>query len=381
LPISESSSRQTLIRSLVGGAAIVLAFAAVHGGQVSDNFGRTQWEDHEFIHHNRTNIHSITDCFTKASRWPGLYRPLSTNLYYYLGDQWFNNNIHVYHAINVAFYLINALVLFWICRFLVPEWWALAPPVLWVSRYTHVEVVSNTCEFQGLLAAFFTLLSFGLFIRARIENRTHIMILSVAAFLLALLSKETTVVLPGILLAFCLLYDRDSVWKCSRWHIGAAAVWGLLFAAAFYGHSAGFKYDFSPGNIGTNLAAYLLVFSNLLTYPITNVVMDAQVAATAEHWISRLAVLGLATAAGVYAILHTKLNGKYNDRMRPLAFGLLFFIGAATPYLVLQGRLFMRYSYLPHAGLAIAVTIILRELALFVWGTGRRLRPHPRPPS
>jgi hypothetical protein len=356
----------------VGLVAIVLAFAAVHGRRVADNFGEYQWEDRKFIRHNQVYVHSVGDCFTQRPLWNGLYRPLTTNLYYYLGRQLFDNRIQVHHAINIIFYLLNGFLLFWICRRFLPGYWAMAPPVMWVSRFAHVEVVCNSCEFQALLAAFFVLSSLGLFVAARVKARVGLMVLSVVFFGLALLSKETSVVLPGILIGLALLFEKRSAWKHYLWHAAVVAVWIVLFIAVLKGVTdakpTGFLYDFSPANLSVNLGGYMLVFLNLLTHSLDSVVMVSGVAAMAENWFMRVAVLGLGLISSLYAVFHRRWKGKFHVSAQLITFGLLFFFCAAAPYVILEGRLFMRYSYLPHAGLAIVAGVVLREVAWLVCG-------------
>lgn len=325
-----------------------------------------------FIAHNQQNISSLADCFTVHPLWFDVYRPLTTNLYYYLGRLWFDSDVRIFHAVNVAFFLINALLLFWISRKLMPGWWAVAAPILWVTRIAHTEVLTNSCEFQILLATFFSLLSLGLFLQARTSNRSWMLVASVAAFALALLSKEVAIVIAGILIAFGLLYDRRRAWRRYVWHAGVAGLWALLYFGVYKqitsGDPSGFVFSWSPGNLSTYLTAYFLLFSDWLLYPLKSVVMDPSVAILAAHWSVRIAVLVLLAAALVYAVLWRRLDRRHRDWMRPVAFGLLFFVCAAAPHLILDGRLFMRYSYLPHAGLAIAGAALLGCAGRFVVG-------------
>src|ERR1035437_2716368 len=76
------------------------------------------------------------------------------------------------------------------------------PAVLFASRLAMVEVVLHTCEFQGLLYVFFTILSVDLFVRSRKSESSWPLTLSALAFCLALLSKELAIVLPALLIVY-----------------------------------------------------------------------------------------------------------------------------------------------------------------------------------
>ncbi len=368
LPNTPSTGRQARLEITIGLLLIVLAFAVVHGPGAVDNFSLYQWEDGKFINHNRVFIHSVGDCFTERPLWGGLYRPLTTNLYYYLGRKLFYNRIEDHHAINIVLYLLNGLLLFLICRKFLPGYWAIIPPVLWVSRYAHVEVVCNSCEFQALLATFFALLSLGIFITARARKRSGLLLVSVLFFVLALLSKETSIVLAGILTGFALLFEKPAAWKHYLWHPAVAVVWVFLFVTVFKGvtenQTTGFIYNFSLANLSMNLAAYLLSFSYLLTHSLDSVIMVSGVASLAQNWLIRLVVLGMGFTVGAYTLLQNRLKGYQSTTIRVIAFGLVIFFCAAAPHVILERRMFMRYGYFPHAGLALAAGVILRELFL-----------------
>ena len=364
----EASRRRPRYHLIVAALVIVLAFGLVHGSRVRDNLGVAHWEDMDFIRHNASNVHSLGDCFTERPLWPGLYRPLTTNFYYYMGRVLFANNIKVHHAINVALYIANALLLYLICLRLLPSWWALLPPVLLATRYSHVEVVLNTCEVQTLLSVFFMLAALRLFMTARSEPRTGpgpAYVLSLAAYALALLSKETALVLPALLAAYGMLYDRRRAWPYYLPPAGLALAWVVLYFALFRGvtdhEPTGFAYRYGPGHVLTGYAAYLLTFGNLLTRGLDNLAMVRPVTRIAGTAAAQAALAAGAAATAAYFAMRALRPGPGREIARrarcapdALAFGFAFFLVALAPYIILGSRLFMRYGYVGHAGLAIA---------------------------
>jgi hypothetical protein len=343
------------------------AFAIAHGPRVKANYREFQWEDREFIQHNARAIQSLWNCFSKSSVWPGLYRPLTTNLYYFVGRQFFSNQIEVHHLINVAMYLANGFVLYLICLNLFPHPWAFLPPIIFVSRVSHVEVISNTCEFQSLLSIFFTLLALHLFIASQTRAKRLLEMLSIVAFGLALLSKETAVVFLFLLPAYGWLFDRQFSWRRYLAPILASALSTMLFVVLLrhvVGHNRPpLAFDASLSNVVRNYSTYLLAFSNLLTYKLQSIVMVPLVANLASTRLAQLCLSVLAGTSAVFFLIHHRLRGAYIAPARTFVFGILVFVIGAAPYVILSGRLFMRYSYFGHAGLAISSGVVLREVA------------------
>ncbi|MGD1048899.1 MAG: hypothetical protein ABR899_09155 [Candidatus Krumholzibacteriaceae bacterium] len=358
-----------LLRRNAAAALLVIAtaFVVVHGPRVGANFHETQWEDAQFLRHYETAIQSLPDCFTRMSVFQGLYRPLTTNLYYFAGEKLFGGRIEVYHAISVVVYLANGFLLYLICLNLLPGLWAYGPPIIFVSRFSNVEILRNSVEFQSLLSTFFVLLALKLFIESRARGRWLFGLLSMAAFGLALFSRETAAVFPALLVVYGWLLDRQfSVWRYLVAILAACLLIGL-FALAFLSvvnHTkAPLTYDVSFSNIVRNYSAYLLAFMNILTYRLQSVLMVPAIYDLSSALWMRTALTVLFGACAVFFVIQRRLRGRYADSARVFAFGLLLFAIVTAPYVVLHERLFMRYGYFGCAGLAISSGILLQEIA------------------
>ena len=361
----ESFSRH---RTLVVCLLIAAAFAAAHGGRVKAGFHRYQWEDRIFIDQNDRSIHSLADCFTKTSVWPGLYRPLTTNLYYFLGRHLFSSRIEVYHVISVVFYLANAFLLYLISLRLMALPWAALAPLIFASRLAHAEVVTNSCESQSLLSVFFTLAALYLFMKSGARRNWLFQALSLAAFALALLSKETAVVFPALVIVFGGLLDAQLSWKRYLSTTLAAGLCIVIFVLAWKRiagyQDTGLHFNVSFSNIVGNYSAYLLSFSDFLTFKSPSVVMTPAVSGIASTQTARIVFIILTAAAVAFFFLgHQTLKGELAAAARVFFFGLLFFLIAEAPYVILAGRQFMRYAYLGHAGLALSAGVSARAIA------------------
>jgi hypothetical protein len=224
--------------------------------------------------------------------------------------------------------------------------WALLVPILFASRLANVEVVTHSCEFQSLFSVFWALLCVEWFIEQRFRW-------SVVAFLLALASKETAIVIPVILIAHGLLFDREGKRRPSLrdfrllGHLAVAGLWTATLLA-FHDGATGFRYDLTPSNVLGNLAAYLLAFCNLLVWPLEDWVMPASVSAAA-NW--RVIQVGGAVLMALCLVSFARAG-----RARIVAFGFAWFVIATLPSAIFAGRLFMRYGYFGYAGLSIAAS-------------------------
>jgi len=349
-----------LIALLIITASMLLS----HSSNIINNFSQFQWEDRLFFCHNQTTIHLLWDCFTKPSLWPGLYRPLTTNCYYFFGRLLFENTIEVYHSINLLFYLINALLLFFISLRFLPPYWATLPAVLFASRFAHVEVIQNTVEFQSLLSVCFSMLGILFFIHGRLSHRKLLYVFSSISLMLALFSKETAVVVPLILALYCWLFDNRKEWKLYLIPFVISIIWLLLFITLFRGVSGyqptGFKYLFSVSEVFYNYKFHLVDFSNIVTLNMDNIVAPEKVILYAKSGVAS-ALFILLFVLSCFA-MHSPNWILRAGAVQKISFAFLFFIIATAPFAVLYGRLYMRYSYFGHAGLALFLSIIIFEI-------------------
>ena len=330
-------------------AVTIAGLALAHGRRLLVNFGQLQWEDAVFFRYTRDHVHSVLDAFRLPGPYPGLYRPLTTNLFYFVGRHLFGESVAGYHVVILTVFILNAILIHRIAFRLLPSRWALVAPVLWASRLANVEVVTHTCEFQGLLSATGVLLAVDWFAADRPAR-------SAAACAVALLAKETAVVLPLMLLAYHLTIERQR----ARTFAGPVAVSAIWTAIAILRPHAptGFGYDVSPANVLDNVSAYLLTFSNALVGPLRapqDWVMSGRVRQLAAHPATQIAVAVL--IAAYLATLGRRAPGprRPGDCGR---FGVAWFLLAIAPVALLRDRLFMRYAYLAHAGLALAACAV-----------------------
>jgi hypothetical protein len=368
----------------LGVALVLAAFALAHGPRVVRNLPKWHWEDGRHFHHNRQQIHSIADCFFEPSAWEGgaeaTYRPLSANLYYFAGRSLFGNDIEAYHAIDALTHVANGVLLFLLCRPLLPGLFSLIPPVLFVSRRAHGQDFEYTSNFDTLSYAALSLLGLLLFVSARRRERRLPEALAVGAFGLALLCKEAAVVWPAILTGYGWLFDRTSVRRkyVAAWVV--AALWLVCYREMIHllypSGTPGFGFDLTPKGLLTRYAAYLLSFLNVLVPDVdpekAGWAIPPHVSALAATTPMRVAMACLVAAAAALMVAARWRPARVGQSGRAAAFGLAWFLAGTSPFAVLADRLFIRYTYFGHAGLAIAAGAVASAVTQSLLELGAR---------
>jgi hypothetical protein len=355
-------------RSLaLGTVVVVAAFAAVHGPHFARNLPKRHWEDGRHFHHSRTTIHSLADCFTKPSAWAGgaeaTYRPLSANVYYFLGRTLFDNSPVVYHAVDGLTFLLNAVLLFLIGRELLPQPAALLPPLLFATRWAHAQDFAYTSNFDTLSYVAMCLGGLLLFIRARRTDRRWLEVPASIAFALALFCKEGAVVWPAIVAVYGWLFDRPSAWRryVVPWLLLAAwaAAYVVIIHRLYPEEQPGFGLDLSVAGLLSRYAAYALSFSNALVPRVdpegSGWAMPPHVSALSGSPAAIVLVAALVVVEAALLLVARLRPAALGRPLRVAVFGVAWFLAATAPYAVLAHRLFIRYSYFGHAGLALAL--------------------------
>ncbi|MCM2257018.1 MAG: hypothetical protein NDJ94_15305 [Vicinamibacteria bacterium] len=381
---------------VVGIALTLLALTLSHGPTLAENFGRRHWEDRRFFVHNRNQVGSWSQAFTVSGAWPGLYRPLSTNVYYRAGRLWWDNRIEVYQAINAALLGATALLLLELSLRVLPTPAAFLPPLLMASRRASAQLPLESCEFQGLSAGVLSLLAFLLWTRGVERGSRALEVAGLGALAAALLCKESAV----STVALFALHGLLARWPASHWRRLAAPIvltagWALLavgMIASFEGRQqTGFEYDAGWGLLARLVGLALLFVNAAVRVEPDGEALPASEYFEASHLALAVFVVTSALAAAALGLL-AHLRGKpLPAAVRVAILGAGWFVAAALPYTILVDRLFPRYALLAHLGLALAAGGLLAgalEAVSRAWaaraawlGRFRRLDSASRPPG
>ncbi len=322
----------------------------------------------------------------------GLYRPLTTFSYLLnyavlgngsrpAGYHWVNL---VVHALNVALVYALGIAIF---GEIAPAW-ALA--AIWGLHPLLTESVTNIVGRADLLAAFGVLAGLLCHVRgASAAGRRKVAWLAGIAVTQAvgLLSKESAVVLPGLMLLYdviqsrCLQHDREGAAQFDRaaWRVRAPAYAALLLpsAAFLYLRSQAHLHMLIPfadnplvnaGFWTARLTAIKVigVFLWRFLWPARLSADYSSNAVPLFDWRDAQALLSLVVCLGA-ALLVLILAVRGRGRQKPMLFFLAFFFVAASPtsnLIVLIGSIMAeRFLYLPSVGLAGCIVAALSALA------------------
>jgi hypothetical protein len=172
----------------------------------------------------------------------GLYRPLVTTSYalnFAVGGR----EPRGYHGVNLALHALVSVLVWALYRRLSGDaLTAGAAAFLFAAHAVHTEAVANVVGRAELLSAFLFLLSLLSYLGSRGaqgRRRTRLVLASLSAYLLALLSKESAVTLLGVILLYDFVYREERarsllprLWGMvlRRWRVYA----GYLLATLFY---------------------------------------------------------------------------------------------------------------------------------------------------
>ncbi|MBL8149119.1 MAG: tetratricopeptide repeat protein [Blastocatellia bacterium] len=208
----ESRSKLLLFLSIIP----ILACFLCYQNSLSGDF---IWDDFVTVVNNRDikSLSSIPNLFVQnywgAGYEDGNYRPL-TNLSFALNYFIGGLNPYGYHLFNLIFHALNGFLIYRLALlYLRSYFFALTSALIFVAHPVRTEAVSNISNRTELLATSFLLLSWLLFYYC--SNKSLYKSASLLLFFLALLSKESAIVLPALLLLtdFC----QDDITDYKAW--------------------------------------------------------------------------------------------------------------------------------------------------------------------
>ena len=268
------------------------------------------------------------------------YYPLTSSFRWLQWRLW-GKNAGGYHAVNVLLHATNVLLIWMVLRRLrIPGSWLAA--LLFAVHPVNVATVAWISEQKNALSMLFFALSILWYVRFDEESKGYWYGLSLAAFLLALLSKTAVVMLPVVLLG-CVGWLRGRVRRQDLLRsipffvlslvMGLATIW-FQYNRALGGHpirTDGFLSHLAVAG----LAPWFYLYKTIL--PLGLCMVYPQWNPRAWGWSGWLPGIAL---AGSFAFLWWKRNGW----SRPLLFGFGYFVVMLFPVLGFFDQGFYRYS-------------------------------------
>jgi tetratricopeptide (TPR) repeat protein len=263
-----------------------------------------------------------------------------------------------YHLFNVTLHAANVTLVYWVTG----QLWedsevAFTAAVIFAVHPIHTESVAWISGVTDLQLTFFYLLAFGLYLRAhRPDAPRFTRVAMVASFALALLSKETAITLPAVVLIYEHIYSGEAMPGSEPFRNRVRRYGPLWLMAGLYMVARGFLLGGLPHSIAwhamnfreamlSGIAAAGLYLGKLvwpanlhLTYPLHRSESLTEVPVL-------MAMVGLCICALLFNLLW--------KRARLATFGLAWLVLTIAPVLNIRWiptPFAERYLYLPSVG-------------------------------
>ncbi|MCX5687277.1 MAG: tetratricopeptide repeat protein [Candidatus Omnitrophica bacterium] len=176
--------------------------------------GKFIWDDDALIKDNVNirSLHNMENFFVNDSTniaKPIFYRPFQMITYAADYSVW-KLNFRGYHLTSILLHILTALLLYWLVSILCKDAFiALLASMFFVVHPVHTEAVAYISGRSDSLAGIFMLLSFIFYIKRVYAGKISFYILMILSYIGALLSRETTLILPLLLLAYhCVFKEK-----------------------------------------------------------------------------------------------------------------------------------------------------------------------------
>ncbi|MFA7404058.1 MAG: hypothetical protein WC007_08690 [Pelobacteraceae bacterium] len=343
---------QTASDYLVPALMLFLATFALYGKALGHDF-LDNWDDDLYVTGNKDilgfTLEHIKNAFTR--NYFGNYAPMHI-ISYMLDYSLWGLNATAFKLTNILLHALNVVLYYVILvRITGRRQLSLAAAAIFLCHPVQVESVVWISQRKNVLAMFFFLISFMMYLNWK-QYRTRLYyVISLAAFVLALLTKSVVVILPLILICYDLCFEeRNSFWEQVRNKLPYVVLAVACAVVAFYTQETGGRTPYLGGSPYVMMLNMLPVFSNyliLLFAPFQlNIIYNAPVKTVVDAEILLPALL--------FVILMLSLIYLFRRHRGLFFWGFLFLVGLLPvsniiPIVTLMND---RYLYFPMLGFA-----------------------------
>jgi len=359
-------------------AALLLFISfLVYGNSLFNQF---VWDDHYLIERNPyiKDFKYIKEIFlsdvgmvssARVFLGAGTYRPVSMLTFLFDYRVWKLNPLG-YHLFNVLLHSLNTILLFMLFKSISNDTKISFFSVLIFALHPiHTEVVSVISNRQDLLASFFMVISFIVYIKTYALKKTRYLFMSSIFFLLSLLSKENAIIFVFLLMAYDYYFLGDYNIKIilKRFHFYLPYFFVILLyltlrkmfiskelALGIWSHSAFLSAPFYLKVLTTFqiIASYI----KLLLFPVN---LSAMYLLT----VARLDIITIFSTGLVLGLMVLAYFLKKRNKL--VSFFIVFFFITIVPFsLVIPfgARFNDRFLYLPSIGFCFIIGYFLKVL-------------------
>jgi len=329
------------------------------------NYDFVKYDDDIYVTNN-TNIQSGLNW--KSIRWAfttgyaGNWHPV-TWLSHAIDYQLFKNWTGGYHLVNILLHILNTLVLFYLLTRMTSAVWPSAfVAAAFALHPLHVESVAWVAERKDLLSTFFWLLTMWAYIRYVESPKLKWYLVTIALFVLGLMSKPMLVTVPFVLLlldfwplqrkfSHRLLIEKMPFFICSFTSCVVTFLVQQNSNAVVAFHTFGFKV-----RIGNAVVSYIAY--------ITKMIWPCRLAVLYPHpggELSAIKVIVCGLLLALISIYFICLARRY----RFLTVGWFWYLGTLVPVIGLvqvgAQAIADRYTYMTLTGLFIIIAWSAKE--------------------
>lgn len=305
----------------------------------------------------------------------GMYRPLTTQAFYFLGRMVFGLNPVPMHIISFfTFFLLIWSIYRLFVLLTKDKKVSLFASFLYATSATHFAHLYYLATFQEIAMALFVVLSVTFFVRFKKEGLKKFKLFSLALFVLSLMSKETAIVLPFLLLATSWVMGKGK-WDIKKIFKGSSVYFVVLLIYLVFRFSYGFAsgesyiWDVSFRVINTYFW-YLLWSFNLPELLVDYVGPGFRLNENLMlFWGMEMKRIFLGFI-GTVVVLFFGLYKKFSFS-KLYIFGFAWFLISLVPVIFLPLHKFTFYLTLPLVGIVLVLSKLLKgkRIAMVVFGT------------
>ncbi len=354
---------------------IILGFAA-YGNSLNGTF---IWDDKVLVEENEHIRHwshlqqlFIKDIGAGAGNQYAFYRPLQMVTYMVDYSLW-KLNAKGYHLTNILLHILTALSVSWLIYMIFKDLLlSLLTGSFFVVHPIHTEAVTYVSGRADSLALLFMLLCCVLYIKSSLSKNVGVYILMLCSYALALLSKESSVILPVLLLLYSYSFKKKLQVKEFASLVSLALIYILLRVTVL----AAMLPDISSSTSTTLFQRLPGVFVAITTYirllflPLD---LHMEYGSGLFQWMDLKAVLGVIL---LFALLIYALRKRTSDPL--VFFSISWFFVALFPVsniFPINAYMAEHWLYLPSIGF-----FLIMAKAISVGATLPRRQAGGRPP-
>jgi protein O-mannosyl-transferase len=328
-------------RSLSGGCTVIVLLTitaylpALHGGFI--------WDDDDHLTKNPAmlSVEGLKQIWSSPA--VARYYPLTLTSFWVQRRFWGLQPLP-YHAVNIALQAVNAVLLWRLLRRLqVRGAWVAA--ALWAVHPVNVETVAWVTELKNTQSGLFFLLALLVFLRFEDGLRPRDYVLALGSGAAAMLSKPSTVVLPGVMLL------------CAWWRRGRWTRKDLVRVAPLVAFAVGMsfvaiveqRHNIEGGGASgwaLTVAQRLVLAGRVVWFYAAKLLWPTGICFIYPRWELRVdSVVAWLPLAGLALVAVTLWRFRRAGWARSATFGLGCFVLALLPVLGFFNIYFFRYSF------------------------------------